>query len=98
MTAETRSVIERLNQSDSWRVWVVEYGLTHSVLSLGLSTREYPPEWRLQCIGCIRLEVSVVSGPHRLEIVAAGAQGLCLRSEDKSLRVVCDRVVLDDTR
>ena len=79
----------------TWNVWMVEFGLTHSVLQLAVHRGTYPRHLKVQCSDCVRVEADVQGGPYALSLSQVDWYGAAmweLRSADGAFRIVCDRV------
>ena len=86
---------EILRERDSWHVWMIEYGITHSLMSLALHDGSFPRHIRLECRGCERFEGRLQGGPYRLELTCsqeANGPIFDLRSADRTLRVTCAHI------
>lgn len=81
-----------LRERDDWHVWLLEYGLTHSLLRLAVHPGTYPRHVRVDCMECVRMDANTQGGPYALEVAAVDWHGhpmLEIRSSDHSFRVVC---------
>src|SRR6185503_3536319 len=81
--------------SEEWHIWLVEFGLTHSVLGLAVHRDTYPKHTKVLLSDCVRIEADVQGGPYLLQLQQINWHGTSmweLRSANGSFRVVCGRL------
>ena len=91
------AVRQILSERPKWYVWVVEYGLTHSLMRLALHDGYYPRHTMLDCTDCLRLEGDLQGGPYVLEVRACdwhGDPSVELCDAEGTFRLVCGSVAL----
>jgi hypothetical protein len=84
-----------LRAQETWHLWVIEYGITHSFMRLALHDGSFPKHHRLECGDCVYLAGPLQGGPYVLEVDVAEEEGrtlIELRSSDRQMRLVCGRM------
>lgn len=74
-----------------WHVWLLEFGLTHFVMTLALHTGIYLRHTKVQCVDPMRFEGDIQGGPYALQLRPVDWRGeslVELRSADGALRIV----------
>lgn len=84
-------IIEQLAVHAAWRVWVVEYGMTHHRMVLAVHPGTYPRAARVELSDCLYFSGDLQGGPYTLTLTEVDYHGQTLweiRSGDSSFRVV----------
>jgi len=92
MRSDLQEIGAVLKEHERWHVWVIEFGITHSLLRLALHPNTYPRHIKIECNDCVRIEADIQGGPFSLlvqEVEWHGVQRCELRSTDGSVRIVC---------
>lgn len=85
---ELRSILQ---ERDDWHVWVIEFGITHSLMRLALHPATYPRSIKVEFMDCVRLEGDLQGGPYPLQLQPVDWHGSTLwelRSTTGSFRLV----------
>lgn len=93
MQSDVLQVCTILEEHESWHVWIIEFGITHSVLRLALHQNTYPRHIKIECTDCVRIEADIQGGPYSLlvkQVEWHGTQMWELSSDDGALRIVCN--------
>lgn len=95
-------LVALLQSRDEWYVWILEFGLTHSVMQLALHPGTYPSDVTfVDCGDCYRIEAVMQGGPYVLEIedvIIDGRRLLRFQSRDGAFALVCGRMKIGRRR
>ena len=91
---------ELIELSDSWHVWVLEYGITHAVMRLALHRGDYPMHQEVVCGGATAFVGELQGGPYKLSLVSDPdlSGKLILRDEANKFLVRADTFSLGRNR
>jgi hypothetical protein len=85
---------------ESWHAWVIDYGITHSIMRIALHQGDFPRHHELVCGGVSFFRGPLQGGPYRLRIeIAPGQSGPhTLRDDAGQFEVVCSSIDVGVTR
>jgi hypothetical protein len=79
-------------------LWVVSYGITHSVMVLAIHAGQFIGYEELVAGGCVSFRGELQGGPYRIRVAQAADDLLYVRDEDGTFELVCSRLRLTGQR
>jgi hypothetical protein len=88
-----------LKSREAWYLWVIEYGITHSVMRIALHQGDYPQHHELVCGDARTFHGALQGGPYRLRLeMAQTDRSIRLYDEEGRLELRCGSIILGTSR
>jgi hypothetical protein len=85
---------EVLGKENSWHVWVIEYGITHSVMRVALHQGDYVQRTEVICGDVREFRGALQGGPYHLRLEADASGVIRLFDSDGRFELLCGRISL----